>query len=49
MLPVVGAMMMGNEFAVVSDWMENGNINMFVKAHPDANRLKLVCLSFIFT
>ena len=41
--------MMGNEFAVVSDWMENGNINMFVEAHPDANRMKLVCPSFIFT
>ena len=30
------------QFAMVSDWMVNGNINDFVKAHPDANRLELV-------
>ena len=30
-------------FAMISDWMANGNINDFVKAHPDANRLELVC------
>ena len=48
-LPVVGATMTSNQFMVVSEWMENGNINMFVEAHPDANRMKLVCLSFIFT
>jgi len=29
-------------FAMISDWMENGNISSFVKAHPDANRLELV-------
>ena len=31
-----------NEFAMISDWMENGNINEFVRAHPDANRVELV-------
>jgi len=31
-----------NQFAMVSDWMANGNINNFVKAHPDVNRLGLV-------
>jgi len=31
-----------NQFAMISDWMANGNINDFVKAHPDANRLELV-------
>jgi len=30
-------------FAMVSEWMVNGNINEFVKAHRDANRFKLVC------
>ena len=30
---------------MVSDWMVNGNINDFVKAHPDANRLELVGIS----
>ena len=31
-----------NQFAMVSEWMINGNINQFVKAHRDANRFKLV-------
>lgn len=30
------------KFAMVSDWMTNGNINEFVGANPDADRLKLV-------
>ena len=34
--------MSGTQFAMVSDWMVNGNINDFVKTHPDANRLELV-------
>ena len=34
-----------DQFAMVSDWMVNGNINDFVKAHPDANRLELVGIS----
>ena len=37
-----------SQFAMVSDWMANGNINDFVKAHPDTNRLKLVGLSLSF-
>ena len=28
--------------AMISEWMVNGSINEFVKANPDANRLKLV-------
>ena len=43
------------KFAMVSDWMMNGTIVDFVKAHPDVNRLKLVgfrskshCLRFKF-
>ena len=34
--------MSGVQFAMVSDWMMNGNINDFVKARPDANRFELV-------
>ena len=34
--------MSGAQFAMVSDWMANGNINEFVKANSDANRLELV-------
>ena len=33
-------------FAMISDWMVNGNINSFVKSHPDANLLELVGLLF---
>ena len=35
--------------AMVSDWMANGNINDFVKAHPDANQLELVGFSLGLT
>ena len=31
---------------MISDWMANGNINRFAKAHPDANLLELVGHSF---
>ena len=37
---------MGNyHFAMASEWMRNGNINEFIKAHPGANRFELVGLS----
>jgi len=29
-------------FAMISEWMVNGNINDFVRAHPAADRLGLV-------
>ena len=45
-LPLLGVTMTKNRFAMVSEWMENGSIYGFVKTHPDADRLKLVCLSF---
>ena len=35
-----------NHFAMISDWMTNGNINEFVKEHPDVNRFKLVGFHF---
>lgn len=31
-----------NEFAMVSDWMTNGDINEFVEKRPDVDRLRLV-------
>ena len=34
--------MSDNQFAMVSEWMANGNINEFIKMHRDANRFKLV-------
>ena len=42
----MGVTMTENKFVMVSEWMENGNINVFMKAHPDVNRLELVRFSF---
>ena len=30
------------KFEMVSEWMVNGNIDAFVKTHPDVDRLGLV-------
>lgn len=38
----MGVIMAGNQFAVVSEWMANGNIKEFIVAHPNANRFQLV-------
>ena len=35
-----------NRFVMVSEWMVKGNINGFVKADLNADRLKLVCFLF---
>ena len=32
---------------MVSEWMVNGNINEFVKAHTDVNRFELVGFWFL--
>lgn len=40
--------MTGNRLATVSEWMGNGNVNEFVKARPDVNRLTLVCFLLNF-
>lgn len=34
--------MSNNQFALVSEWMDNGNVNEFVKTHRGVNRLGLV-------
>ena len=35
------------KFAMISDWMANGNLKEFVKAHPGTNCFKLVgCFRF---
>jgi hypothetical protein len=41
-LPLLGVTMGKKLFAMVSEWMVNGNINEFVEAHRDANRFELV-------
>jgi len=45
-LPLMGVTMSENRFAMASDWMVNGNIREFVKAHPDVDRLGLVGFPF---
>ena len=41
-LPLLGVTMTEDRFAMVSEWMINGNINQFVMAQRDANRFELV-------
>ena len=31
-----------NQFVMASEWMDNGNINEFIKTHKDVNRFELV-------
>ena len=45
-LPLLGVTMSHKQFAMVSEWMENGNINEYIKAHRDANRFELVSFAF---
>jgi hypothetical protein len=45
-LPLIGVTMSEGHFAMISDWMVNGNISDFAKAHPGANLLNLVSVSF---
>jgi hypothetical protein len=42
----MGVVMSEDQFAMVSGWMDNGNINEFVKKNPGADRLVLVGFSF---
>ena len=41
-LPLLGVTIDDHLFAIVLDWIEDGNINMFIKAHGDANQFKLI-------
>ena len=41
-LPLIGVTMTETHFAMVSEWMADGNIKEFMKAHPDEDRLGLV-------
>ena len=45
-LPLLGATMTGTQFVMVSEWMINGNINEFLKANPNSDRLGLVSFQF---
>ncbi|KAF9780739.1 kinase-like domain-containing protein, partial [Thelephora terrestris] len=41
-LPLLGVVVTENKFAMVSEWMTNGNINQFVTARRDVNRFQLL-------
>ena len=41
-LPLIGVEMTEDEFVMVSEWMTNRNINEFIKANPEAERIELV-------
>jgi len=45
-LPLLGATTTDTRYAMVSKWMTDGNINVFMETHPDADRLGLVGSSF---
>jgi len=42
-LPLLGVTLNEHRFALVSEWMENGNINDFIKRDRHVNRTELVC------
>lgn len=51
-LPLLGVTISENRLVMVSEWMVKGNINEFMRADPNADRLELVCFPFklfIFT
>lgn len=41
-LPLLGATMSDKNFTMISEWMENGNVNEFIKKHKSVNRFELV-------
>jgi len=41
-LPLIGVTVSNQRFAMVSAWMDNGNINEFIKRHPGVNRIELL-------
>ncbi|KAF9780762.1 kinase-like domain-containing protein [Thelephora terrestris] len=41
-LPILGVIMTGGQFAMMSEWMTNGNIKEFIAARQDVNRFELL-------
>ena len=41
-LPLLGVTVSEHRFAMISEWMENGNINEFIGKDRHANRTELV-------
>jgi len=42
-LPLLGVTVSEHQFALVSEWMEDGNINDFLDMNRHVNRVELVC------
>ena len=47
-LPLLGVEIAENRLAMVSEWMQRGNIREFIKADPTVDRLGLVRFSLKF-
>ena len=47
-LPFLGVEITENKLAMVSEWMQRGNVREFIKAEPTVDRLGLVRFSLKF-
>ena len=47
-LSLIGVTMTETQFAMISEWMVNGNINDFVRTHPNEDRFKLASFPLEF-
>lgn len=43
-LPLLGATMNNKRFTMISEWMNNSNINEFIQEHESVDRFELVGL-----
>ena len=41
-LPLLGVVMAGDQFAMVSEWMPNGSVKEYTRTHPNENWYELV-------
>ena len=46
-LPLLGIDIKGHQLSMVSEWMDEGNINEYIKRYEGVNRLQLVSYRFI--
>ena len=46
-LPLLGVTMSEKQLTMVSEWMVDGNINEFVKAHRNVNPFQLVGIQIL--
>ena len=46
-LPFLGVNLETHKYAMISEWMDNGNINEFIEKHREANRMQLVSIRIV--